>query len=385
MKNFGLGALSDFLGDLVVYRRLEPCDSRLPSPQQVRLDLRLPDKGIPRKTELDYARIVAGMLEAARRLEAPKARIHSLVLLGDTRLNDGTAFENLCLAGGWRGLAFIGSEQVGPPAAGAGSVEQSTLGDGLDLYLASRWRALDEIEGLCAGSGVPVDEGLAVVVDLDKTALGARGRNALPIDEARVAAVRATVSAILGDAFEDGSFRSAYDTLNQPEYHPFTRDNQDYLAYLSLILGSGFIGLDELVSGVRSGELPDFETFIETVDRRAEELAPGLRGIHSEILGLVRVGDPTPFKTFRRNEYRETVRRMGSSPDGTPISRLLSEEILITAEVRRAAQWFASRGALLFGLSDKPDEASFPASGAAAEGDLPIHRTPTHIVGEEPE
>jgi hypothetical protein len=381
MKNYGLGSLSDFLGDRVVYRSLAPCDSRLPGLGEVRQTLGLPQGGIPRKTETEYARIVAAMLESARRLDAPEARIHSLVFLGDTRLNDGTAFQNLCRVGGWKGLAFIGSERDdGTP--GEGEVDRTSLGDGLDLYLASRWRALDELEGLCADSHVPVDESLAVLVDLDKTALGARGRNASPIDEARVAAIRLTVSAFLGDSFDDEAFHSAYDTLNQPEYHSFTRDNQDYLAYISLILASGLIDLEQLISSVRIGGFSNFEEFIGWVDERTVELTPGLREIHDEIFGLVRAGDPTPFKKFRRNEYLETVRRMGSWPMSTPVATLLAQEILITAEAHRAALRFAGRGALLFGLSDKPDEASSPVPGLAAEGFHPIHRTLTHIVGE---
>ena len=40
------------------------------------------------------------------------------------------------------------------------------------------------------------------------------------------------------------------------------------------------------------------------------------------------------------------------------------------------------RGALLFGLSDKPDEASFPTPDLEAEGYLPLHKTRALVVGE---
>ena len=39
-------------------------------------------------------------------------------------------------------------------------------------------------------------------------------------------------------------------------------------------------------------------------------------------------------------------------------------------------------GALLFGLSDKPDEASLPTPELEQQGHLPLHRNVTHIVGE---
>jgi hypothetical protein len=235
-----------------------------------------------------------------------------------------------------------------------------------------------------------VDERVAVIVDLDKTALGARGRNDRVIDGARVEAVRRTVGDLLGEDLNqqarDGArgqaFQRAYDLLNQPEFHAFTADNQDYLAYICLILGSGLYGLESLVSQVRAGLLRTFEQFIAQVDARAAELPPDLRGIHSGIYKRVRHGDPTPFKTFRYNEYRATVERMGSLPGEASVARLLQEEIVITQEVREIALCWRGQGALLFGLSDKPDEASFPPTDLAAQGYQPIHRTPTHAVGE---
>jgi hypothetical protein len=45
-----------------------------------------------------------------------------------------------------------------------------------------------------------------------------------------------------------------------------------------------------------------------------------------------------------------------------------------------ALAWRA-RGALLFGLSDKPDEASLPSEARAAEGCRSLHETATHVVG----
>ena len=73
---------------------------------------------------------------------------------------------------------------------------------------------------------------------------------------------------------------------------------------------------------------------------------------------------------------------MGYLPDDTPIEDLLANEILITREVQALAQKWLQKGVLLFGLSDKPDEASLPTAEQAIQGHLPIHRTPTHVVGE---
>jgi len=106
-----------------------------------------------------------------------------------------------------------------------------------------------------------------------------------------------------------------------------------------------------------------------------------LRALHADIYGLVLAGDPTPFKAFRRREYRETVSRMGHLPDDAPLAQRLVEEVCLTREVVEFARWLASRGCLLLAASDKPDEATMPSPALVAEGFLPLHRTHTHIVG----
>jgi hypothetical protein len=249
------------------------------------------------------------------------------------------------------------------------------------LFLANRWSALAEFDRFCRDRGHIVDEHTAVIVDLDKTALGARGRNDRVIDQARVAAVRQTVGELLGEGFDAASFQAAYDRLNQPEYHAFTSDNQDYLAYVCLILGSGLYELELLVKEVQSGHLKSFRQFIDAVEEQASELPVELRQIHGDIYVCVEQGDPTPFKAFRYNEYAATVGRMGHLPDGTPVADLLTTEIVITQEVREVALAWRDRGALLFGLSDKPDEASVPSAELAGQGWLPIHRVRTHAIG----
>src|SRR4030065_560312 len=105
MKIYGRASLSEFLGDFVVYRRLSPADERLPG-------------------------------------------LETLIYLGDTRLLDGTAFANLCQAGGWQGLAFIAAESDEPPSM----VEQGAL------LLANRWASLGDFERLCSQRGFGIDE-----------------------------------------------------------------------------------------------------------------------------------------------------------------------------------------------------------------------------------
>ncbi len=379
MKIHGRSSVSEFLGDRVVYRNLDPVDPRLFPLEVMRKKEGLPGGPIPRKGDPEYAQVVVHLLRQARALVAPGVSLERLVYLGDTRMSDGGAFASLCRAGGWTGRAFIGSETSAAPALkvepAPGSVDQT-------LTLANRWAALADFDRSLALQGFPVDEKTAVVVDLDKTALGGRGRNSHVIDAARVQAVHETVAGLLGDRFDPLSFRVAYNRLCQPEFHPFTTDNQDYLAYMCLVLGSGLFELETLIEEVRSGKLQSFGQFIDRVDAREGDLTGGLSVIHQEIYGRVQAGDPTPFKAFRRNEYRLTIAKMGCLPDTTPVEEILTGEIVLTQEVRQAALGWQARGALLFGLSDKPDEASLPTPELAAGGYVALHRKETHVVGE---
>ena len=113
----------------------------------------------------------------------------------------------------------------------------------------------------------------------------------------------------------------------------------------------------------------------ETVGDDAEQYAGW--DAHS----LVKNGDPTPFKDFRRQEFKQTVASMGNLPEDSHVEQLLLKEITITSEVRRAALSWRERGALLFGLSDKPDEASIPNDEMVSQGLKPIHQVETDVVG----
>jgi hypothetical protein len=127
--------------------------------------------------------------------------------------------------------------------------------------------------------------------------------------------------------------------------------------------------------------MASFRQFIGEADGRAGQLPGRLQEIHDEVFGLVKEGDPTPFKAFRHNEYETTVGRMGWLDDGAAVEVLLAKEIVITQEVREAALAWREKGSLLFGLSDKPDEASIPREALAAQGYRAIHRMESHAVG----
>ena len=365
-------SLYDLVGDLVLYRNLDPVDARLPQFADAWAEIGLADATRPRKHEASYARTTAWYLRRARALDRRAPELAELVYLGDTAMADGNAFKSLRAVTGWPGWAFIGAEKD----------EEMAVTEMEGVYVANRWSALAEFASLLLAQGAALDARTAVVVDIDKTALGARGRNDRSIDRARTTAIEITVAEAIGESFDRDAFRAAYGTINVAKYHPFTADNQDYLAYICLMISAGFATTEELLADVDTGRVTSFRDFIERVEAGRGRLpSDALRALHADIYGLVLAGDPTPFKAFRRREYRETVGRMGHLPDDAPLAQRLVEEVCLTREVVEFASWLAGRGCLLLAASDKPDEATMPSPALVAEGFLPLHRTPTHIVG----
>jgi hypothetical protein len=362
MKKYGRSTVSEFLGDYLVYRNLDPVDPRLPSFAEIRRQIGLSTGGIPRKTSPEYARAIAYLLQSASQLGESSRQIERLVFVGDTRLNDGTAFQNICLAGNWPGMAFVASENKEPLQLELDHRDAGTL-----IY-ANRWSALGDFQDWCQEQEFIFDQRTVVLIDLDKTALGARGRNDKVIDQVRLEAGFQTVGGVLGDEFNPSSFTIAYQRLNQPEYHPFTADNQDYLVYICLILGGGLLDLDDLLVEVNSGRMVNFEQFLSYVNQNADQLPTKLSQIHQDVFTRVSQGDPTPFKEFRYKEYEVTAAHMGNLADTASMEDLLAKTITITQEVRQAALTWKEQGALTEELTKG--------------GCQPIHRIETDIVGD---
>jgi hypothetical protein len=347
---------------MVAYRSLCPLDQSLPSAAELGFS------ATPRKGEAAYAEVIAAVLRAAQRRHSARD-LERAVFVGDTLRSDGAAFETLCAATGWRGRALICDETAGaaPTMRWRGGLAQ-----------VNAWQALYAFQAALEADEFHVDDRAVVVVDLDKTLLGARGRNHALIDQARLQALRDTVAAQLGSTFDADAFRSTYLELDQARYHPLTADNQDYLAYLCVAIGAGALTLADVQALSDAGR--DFAYALERAGA-AFDPTSSLGRFQNEIAALVAAGDPTPFMHCRRREYVETLARMGSLPDDAPPEQLLREEIVLTHEVWQVARVWQSRGALLFGLSDKPDEAAMPTSEAAAAGMQPLHRVQTHLVG----
>ncbi len=258
MHTFGTTSLYEIFDDLVILRNLAPVDKRLPGLADAWQEMGLPGPRIPRKHEPDYARASVWFVQRARALELPNTPVRELLFVGDTAMSDGGAFRNLAHAGGWPGWCFIGAEKLSAPAA--------CTAEAGNITLANRWSLLADWLAAARTAGARLDEHTAVVVDMDKTAVAARGRNASVMDAARVEGVERTVAGLLGDAFHRDAFLTAYKTLGDPVYHPFTADNQDYLAYICLVLGAGVFDLDDLLMQLRDGRMTSFRQFIDRAD-----------------------------------------------------------------------------------------------------------------------
>src|SRR5690606_18143371 len=180
------------------------------------------------------------------------------------------------------------------------------------IYVSNRWSSLADWLAWTLDQGIKLNKNTAVVVDMDKTAIGARGRNDRAVDAARLKGLYRTAGNVLGDSFDARLFEEHYDTLNRSRYHIITEDNQDYLAYICLVLNSGLIDCDDLMERMASGSLNSFRHFVRWVETLILRggVSEALRQVHEAVHTSVQNGDPTPFKSFRRQEFLATLEAM---------------------------------------------------------------------------
>ncbi|MEN6369145.1 MAG: hypothetical protein ABFD77_05545 [Thermotogota bacterium] len=371
MRFRGEGTIQDVVGDLLLYRNLVPVDRRLPGIDELRKRLGILAGEHPRKGTERHARVVAEIVQAAGRQAGTADDLARWIYVGDTRQSDGATFRGLCRVTGRPGWAFIAGESDVP-----GSEESHADSH---LVFGHRWAEIDAFFAAAGAAGFGCGPNTAVIVDLDKTLLGARGRNDHVVDNARTAAALSVVGEAVGST-ESAGLADIYAEINHSRFRDFVEDNQDVVVYLSTLVVSGSVSLSDLE--VRRTDQADkgFRAFLEEVNRRRRSLSPGMRSFHDDVYGRASAGCPTLVPAFRRAEYRETVARMSNAAADAPVGRLLEERVAITGEVWDVLRAWRERGALIFALSDKPDEAAFPSAGAPVDA-RPIHATPTCIIG----
>lgn len=345
-----LHTIAELTDDRVLYRDLEPVDRSLPGLRSLAADLGLPPGFLPRKRDDGYARVVLAIACAAQQQRGE--RVGLLLVVGDTE-NDRRMGAGLEKVSGVPTLTFIGCDKPALPP---------TLEWQGGLAVGTRWSLLDAFleEALARHGAVPQRQAV-VVADIDKTLLGPRGRSDGGIDAARVEAAEWTAAELL-PSLDRHWFRTVYRELCQGSFHPFTEDNQDFVAYTALLVSSGIIDL-----AVLCGQIGDGLRFATLVEELAGQLPEPLIATNSAITAALQAGDPTPFKAFRHQEFAATVGRMASG------------ELPLCGEVFAALARLRAAGALCMAASDKPAEASLPTAQQLAAGLLPLHRTPAAI------
>ena len=99
VDNFGLTSLDELVGDLIVYRNLEPITRQLPGLKSARHQLGLPAPSVPRKQETSYAQVALWILEQAqerRKRLCRRAAFHRRYALRRWEYVPGDAFLALC-------------------------------------------------------------------------------------------------------------------------------------------------------------------------------------------------------------------------------------------------------------------------------------------------
>lgn len=370
--------LSDVYGDLVIYRNLEPLDKRIKGLRRAAGRMGVMNDSIPRKHDEDYAAATIWFIEEAQQLREVPKNIKELLVIGDSAYNDGHAFRNVCELSRWDGACFIGAEAFDDKPRGDLDAETN-------IYMANRWGALATWASWLVEQEYRINEETAVIVDIDKTLLGARGRNDHMIDQARLKGIYRTLDAVLGNRFDRAAFERQYSELSEAKYNHITEDNLDYLVYACLVINATLIQFDELVGQVDGGSIDNFPQFVRWVNSRMINGASAgekLRQVHESVMTGLHVGDPTPFKRLREQEFISTAALMGNSTNSSDVEDLLEDEIVITNEVIQISRWFQDRGCLLLCMSDKPSESACPDPQVMRDM-LPLHRIKTNLVGTD--
>jgi hypothetical protein len=347
-----LATIADLTGDRVLYRDLEPSDRSLPGLTVLRERLGIAAGQTPRKRDAAYARII---LELARAAQAARggAPLTTVCVIGDTE-NDRLLAEHLQALGEVACYGFIAADRPVAPAelSWHGQVAEST-----------RWALVGPWAAELRARGVDWSR-TALLVDIDKTLLGPRGRCDGAIDEARAEAALLVAEQLLGADLDSSAFRRTYAQLCRREWHSLTLDNQDYTVAATLFAVAGALDLAQIEPQLGAAALPPLAAWLAGC---AAAVPPALQALHGELLAAMAAGDPTPFKQFRRIELLTTAARMR---DG---------RLTLCHDLFNLAAELSAAGALFLAASDKPAESALPDAAQLAAGLLPLHQTPAHL------
>ena len=372
-KTYPKSTLASIFGDAIVYRNLEPLDNRIPGLTEIGPHIGLKPGHIPRKAK-DPA-YVQVLLHFLAHLHAQKGglSLERLIYLGNRQSRDQATLRHFGEASDLPLLSFLCEEDLEHGAETASRNGQ---------LLANRWEGIMDFARLIQRRPFPLNAGTAAIVDMDKTIIAARGRNAEPLNRSRIEGVKLTVQDLLGESFDEPRFQAAYGELNLPRYHFFTEDNQDYVAYAALMVSALVYPMNDLLEELAFGQLSDFSQFLQlTGERLAQHHSKTLWSVYQEVATYYARGDPSVFKSFRSKQFESTLARIDFLPPDTDEKVLLEQEIVLTREVLDFTQLLKERDVTLLLISDRPDESLIPSAELVAQGFQPVHRLPIKVVG----
>jgi len=365
----GKTSIQSVFGENIFYRDLNPVSSQYLSFEDIRKRLNIRQKFPPRKASRDYASVILEQVKLRASTE-----LRQILFFGDTPGNDGSVVRNLETLSKLPVFGFIGKEAIG---------EEKMLSADPPIFLANRWELVSEFLAQIQQFGFRQEVKTAVLFDMDKTLIGARGRNDHVIDDARMDGVKKLIKETLKNEWQEDHFLLIYKTFNEPAYHFLTEDNQDYLAFVCLMVLADVWSFEELVDQLIRRKITSFQEFLtRTASRLQKRPISAVAPYFEEVFLSTVKGDPTPFKSFRRMEYLATIERIDCVQSEDP-AEILRSEITLTQEILDLVSFLKKKQfSPIVCISDKPPESTFPSDELKQQGYLPLHQMPMKIVGK---
>ena len=329
--------LNDIYEDYIVFRELNPIKKSLPQFNEIQSKLGF--SHLPRKKEnpLDYVKALSYIFQSVRPFQ-------KILYIGDTNMSDGGVIKAFTALRTYQIVGIITQEEKENKIEFEGNIVKST-----------KWMNMKHILKMVEDNGFHIDYNTVVIIDIDKTFIGARGRNDKAIDNARMDAIISIAKKIF-PSFDRETFSQIYSTINAKKFYPLTNDNQDIVSIISIVIYSGAISLKQFEKAFELGIIKNPISFFGSCKIKNELL----ENIVENVKNNIKMKNPTPFPTFRNEEFKSTIERMDFLTDNTPKEKLLKEEIMITKEVYEVGEIAKMNKAVVFGVSDKPILSSVP-------------------------
>lgn len=345
----------------IILRDLEPRHPDIPGLNVLRKQLDIPENVIPRKNEPDYAKVIEAFVE-----HISAGKVKNIFYIGDTFFNDGNVVRNIASRNNYNVLGFICNQ-----------VQEDRLGEFLlgNIIFSDDWSHLWKLleEGLKRDFTLSPET--IAIFDLDHTVYSAKGRVDKQLKKARLEAVSSLLYEVLGEErYDYQRVQYYYREFDNDAFHCFTKDNQDYVVFLTLVCCLGLTDLEEVRKELNEPG-KSIITFIETMRakvelRKSKEDLEEVWKIIQEIYFNSRLGDQTPCKYFREKEYIATSKYMTIQPLVKEPNDI-QNKIVITKEIVEFIQFLTPYGIRAIALSDRPGEATEPEKyGGISQGSI---------------